>query len=481
MMQSSKTMMWPFVGLFLLLPACGDDGGGGSSGGGGGGGTDDGGGTGGDGDSGADDESGDGSPPDPGPNEHGDQCGGDVRGWETRCLVEELEAVASDRGEIPGVPPTGEHTQRALCCEGQPSVETADAGCHGYCMLELCEAALADHISRCDTCLGRNCGFDMTDCLDGGAHTQTFACLAPLGGNSYTLTASCSAINNEKRNPDGTFFFLQQPLNDTNDDPDICMPPDNLELDPPRGLGQFTASAGEGTVARVSWSLADMSGEESSDDLEVLFQYGIMPCATPSSDCLELTALKLTLPTTTAMGMTITNARLSVVAIEDAPVLERGERFSYPEGTIRVLMQAHVNGFPLVLTGTNVGSPSGRVSPEGDQFSFSGLRFEFVDSVITAALEIEIQGQYDARRPNAQITRSTAPESCDEPVTLLATSWDSDQDALSHTWWVRDIGSFTGPLLEVLLPAGEYDVMLTSRDPSGLVDSATLRYARTCR
>lgn len=144
-------------------------------------------------------------------------------------------------------------------------------------------------------------------------------------------------------------------------------------------------------------------------------------------------------------------------------------------------MQAHVNGFPLVLTGTNVGSPSGRVSPEGDQFSLSGLRFEFADSVIAAALEIEIQGHYDARRPNAQITRSTAPESCKEPVTLLATSWDSDQDPLTHSWWVRDVGSFTGPLLEVVLPAGEHDVMLTARDPSGLVDSTNLRYARTCR
>jgi len=413
------------------------------------------------------------------PDAHGDQCGGDVLGWETRCLVEDLEAVASDRGEIPGVPAIGAHTQRALCCEGQPSIETADEGCHGYCMLELCEAALADHVSRCDTCLVKDCGFDMTNCLGGGAHNQIFACLAPLGGNSYTLTATCSAANNEERNPDGTFFFLQDPS--PMDDPPICSPSDDLELDPPRGLGQFKASAGEGTVARVAWSLADMSGEESTDDLEVLFQYGIMPCAKPSSDCLELTALELTLPTTTTMGMTITQARLSVVAVEDAPVLERGERFSYPEGSIRVLMQAHVNGFPLVLTGTNVGSPNGRVSPEGDQFSLSGLRFEYADRVITAALEIEIQGQYEARRPNAQITRSIAPESCDEPVTLLATSWDSDQDALTHTWWVHDVGSFKGPLLEVMLPAGEHDVMLTSRDPSGLVDSTILRYARTCR
>ncbi len=56
MMRNDKTMAWPFLGLFLLLPACGDDGGGGS---GGGGGTDDGAGTGGENGDGADDESGD--------------------------------------------------------------------------------------------------------------------------------------------------------------------------------------------------------------------------------------------------------------------------------------------------------------------------------------------------------------------------------------------------------------------------------------
>jgi hypothetical protein len=144
-------------------------------------------------------------------------------------------------------------------------------------------------------------------------------------------------------------------------------------------------------------------------------------------------------------------------------------------------MQAYVDGIPLVLTGTNVGSPTGRLSPAGDQFTISGLRFEYTDNVVAAALDIEVQGQYDARRPTAQITRTLAPESCAEPVTLLATSWDADGDPLTHTWWVRDFGSFSGPLLELPLPAGEHTVILTSKDGSGLFDTETLRYARTCR
>ena len=43
------------------------------------------------------------------------------------------------------------------------------------------------------------------------------------------------------------------------------------------------------------------------------------------------------------------------------------------------------------------------------------------------------------------------------------------------------MGSFSGPLIEVALPAGKHDVMLTSFDPSGLFDSETLRYDRRCQ
>lgn len=361
-------------------------------------------------------------------------------------------------------------------------MRTADSGCDRVCIQEVCEAAKIDHMNRCEKCAWFDCGFDMSDCLDGRTHNQTVTCARPVQlPYGYTLTASCSAFNNEHRNADGTFAFFEQPTNDPTNDPPFCGTLDNIEHEPPRGLGQYTGSASQGTVARVTWSMAAAGGEEMSEELDVLFQYGITPCAAPSGDCLELAALELTLPTTTALGMTITNARLAVVSIDEAPVIERGEHFRFSEGVIRVLMQAYVDGFPLVLSGTNVGNPSGRLSPAGNQFSITDLRFVFEDSAIAAALEIEIQGQYDARRPNAQITQLTTPTTCDEPASLLATSWDDDQDPLTHTWWVRDVGTFSGPLLELALPAGTYDVMLTSQDPSGLFDTETLRYARRCR
>lgn len=41
--------------------------------------------------------------------------------------------------------------------------------------------------------------------------------------------------------------------------------------------------------------------------------------------------------------------------------------------------------------------------------------------------------------------------------------------------------SFERPLIEVVLPAGEHDVMLTSLDPTGRFDSQTLRYERRCQ
>jgi len=264
-------------------------------------------------------------------------------------------------------------------------------------------------------------------------------------------------------------------------DPPVCMPTGGLELEPPRGLGQYKGEEGEGTVARVTWSMVGSGGEEQSEELDVDLQYAIVPCSAPSGECMELTGLDLVLPETQVLGMTITQARLTVVAVAEAPMMERGEYFRFSDRSVRVLMEAHVDGYRLLLSGWNAGTPRGRLSPAGDQLSLTDLSFEFEDSVITATLEIGIQGQYDARRPNAQITHLTAPTSCQEPVTLLATSWDDDSDPLTHRWWIKDVGTFFGPSVEIVLPTGEHHVILTSRDPSGLFDTETLRYARRCQ
>jgi hypothetical protein len=475
-------MACPCAGLllFVIVIGCGDDSGGDSGGGGGTGEAD----TGGEGEAeggeGADDESGE--PPENEPDEDGDRCGTDIHGWQTRCMVEDVTASTSDQGSIPGAPAIGAHTGRTLCCEGNPPVATADAGCDAICRLEVCEAARLHHMSRCDACGPFDCGFDMSKCLGGGTHLQTVVCAEPLQWPVwYDLTASCSAFNNELRNPDGSFDFLEQPDNVVGNDPPTCEPADDLGYDPPRGLGQYKGSASDGTVARVTWSMADAGGEEQTEELYVRFEYAIVPCAAVSNACLQLTALEVTLPTTQVLGMTITNARLAVISVAEAPVMERGDHFHFSDGSMRVSVQAHVDGIPLALSGWNTGQPRGRLSPAGDQLSLDDLRFEFEDSMITAALEIGIQGHYDARRPNAQITHVTAPESCAEPVTLLATSWDDDGDALVHEWWIEGVGVLSGALVEVVLPAGEHDVRLTSFDPSGLFDHDTLRYVRMCQ
>ncbi|MCA9709013.1 MAG: hypothetical protein KDK70_24425 [Myxococcales bacterium] len=291
----------------------------------------------------------------------------------------------------------------------------------------------------------------------------------------------CTATSNERRNPDGSFEFLQQPDNNPLDDPPLCAPTAGLGHDPPMSIGQYAGSAGTATKARVVWSFADTEGDAQSEELDVQFDYALVPCAEPSGECLEITSLVLTLPTTEAFGMTISKARLEVVSLARAPMIERGQSFRFDDSSIGVLMQAHVDDVPLVLGGSNAGPTHGVLSPAGDQFSISGLRFEFEDSVITAALELEIQGHYDARRPNAQITILDAPASCQEPVTLLATSWDDDGEPLTHSWWVRDVGIFEGPMLELDGPAGDYTVLLTSSDPSGLFDTERLRYVGSCQ
>lgn len=460
MKRPDVTTTWPLLGVLLLLPACGDDAGGTAGGG-------------------TEGEGGDN--PVAGPDPHGNQCGNTVKGWQTSCFVQDVTAASSAWGAVPGAPPVGGYTGRSLCCEGAPSEETADGGCESICVLEACEAALLDHLAHCETCSWSNCGFDMSKCLQGGTHTQTMACLTPIGLYSYDLTIACSAFNNELRHPDGTFEFLEQPTNHPNNDPPICQPVGGLGHSPPRGLGQYTATESDGTLARVTWSISDTGGQQQSDALDVRLEYGLTPCAVSTNDCVELAALELTIPTTQALGLTITNARLEVVSVTGAPVLERGQHFRFADGALGVLVQASVDGMPVVLTGRNVGNIDGWVAPAGDQLSLSGLRFEFQDGVITAALEIEIQGRYLARRPNAQITGSTPPASCDEPVAWLATSWDDDHDPLTHTWWVRGVGSFSGPLLEVVLPPGDYDVTLISQDPSGLFDGTSLRYSRRCQ
>ena len=298
-------MAWPRWIVMSALCACGGDDGGGTAGGTEGG--TEGGTAGGTADGtadGSDESGGDLPPPGSDRDPNGDQCGGDVNGWQTTCLVDSVTAATSDMGPILGAPPVGASTGRFLCCEGRPTIETADHGCDGICQLEVCEAAKLAHMNRCESCGPFDCGFDMSNCLAGSPHDQLVLCAMPIQlPFSYTLTANCEASNNEVRNPDGSFHFLDQPVNDPMNDPPFCMPSSELGLDPPAGLGQFAGSASTGTKARVTWSLADADGEQQSEALDADFEYALVPCAGPAGECLQITSLLLTLPTTEALEL----------------------------------------------------------------------------------------------------------------------------------------------------------------------------------
>lgn len=405
-----------------------------------------------------------------------------VFGWETPCLVADRVVMASDRGEIPGVTPSGALTTRPLCCEGSPSVTTADQGCEDICILEACEAARIDHINRCTKCGAFNCGFDMSDCLSSPQSVQTVICLEPLTlPHQYTLTAVCSAFNNQGRNDDGSFLFLQHPVNNIDDDPLFCNGPEGQGVKPPRGLGQFSVREGAGSVALVTWTLEDLDGEEQSDQIDAHLEYGVIPCSTTMGNCVELASLVLTLPTTQVLGMTVANASLQVISVEEAPEIAAGGSIQYSEGALGILLRAQVDGTPLILAGYNSGNVSGLLAPEDDVFSLTGLRFEFDDGVISAMLEADVHGHYEVRAPTAEITLMPPSPICSDPVTFLATSWDPDLDIMSHRWWIEDVGTFHGSDLEVALGPGAYTIVLTTEDSTGSWDTETLYYTRSCQ
>lgn len=415
------------------------------------------------------------------PDAHGDQCGSDVFGWETPCFINSATVQKSQNGNTQDIPvPFTDATHGQLCCEGKPSIATADQGCEDICMREACEAARIDHMSQCDACGPWDCGFDMSNCLAGGSHDQTIACLWPLGVGQYTLTVECDAMNNAVRNEDGSFNWIEDP-NDTSNDRDLCNTPMNLEHDTFGALAQYSGSSSTGTTARVEWSLGASGGIESADEVDVEFGYGLVPCNGLDDLCLSVRTLKLSLPTTEVLGMTITGAQLIATSFQREPTIERGEDFSFPAESIEVILRAEVDGNLLVLTGHNMDTATGQLAPAGDSFSLSDLRFGFEDSILSATLEVNIQGGYDEHAPTALIQRMAAPSACAEPVVFAAASYDADDEPLEHRWWVPGMGSFSGPLLEVALPAAQSRVVLTSFDPSGRFDIEGLTYTRSCQ
>src|SRR5262245_61064245 len=103
------------------------------------------------------------------PDPYGDACGPEVVGWETDCnLVGQISYENPfARGELLELVPF-ESTTMVACCEGAPSITTADSACMDLCIAELCRIAeniyqqiAQEHGWLC----GFGCEFDTAGCL----------------------------------------------------------------------------------------------------------------------------------------------------------------------------------------------------------------------------------------------------------------------------------------------------------------------------
>src|SRR5690606_19533858 len=121
------------------------------------------------------------------------------------------------------------------------------------------------------------------------------------------------------------------------------------------------------------------------------------------------------------------------------------------------------------------------LAPTADTLTFSGLKFDYADTVIDAQLQIDIVGDYTERGPTAVIVPTDVPILCADPVTFRAASTDPDGGGLSHLWWVPNTLVSTGPTLEVVLANGPHSIAVISRDPDGNLDATAITYTRTCR
>lgn len=179
--------------------------------------------------------------------------------------------------------------------------------------------------------------------------------------------------------------------------------------------------------------------------------------------------------------MMLRNLHLFVEQVAPASPLSASGAFSFGAGTLRATLSVIVDGVPLVITGYNEGRASGVVLPRAGMATLTNLVFTFGDGVVAADLELNINGTYVRRAPEALIKVVESPTTCGMPVTFEAASIDLDGEALTHLWWVPPWFLGTGNLLDATLPPGSYHVYLTSIDPTGRFDSTALEHVRSCQ
>lgn len=424
-----------------------------------------------------------GGPPDPfelSPALGGGACGDDTFGWKTACEVYGQVSYQDplDLGQYVEVDPFTGPT--VACCEGHPSEATADAACEQSCTKQLCAIAenIYDQIAQengwhCTT----GCDFDRAGC-EAGLPVQQFP--HPPDGNDYPheVTVTCDATNVEPRHPDGTFEFIDFPVNSTYYDPETCSPEGLASGYQPLGsLVANTVREDVGTHALATWWTGAERGQEGTVDVEAELAYAIRPCG--DQECLELTRMHASIPEGSYAGLTVQSADLSLIGVSEPPVIDRAGAFTFPAGSLHFMLTATVAEVPLALTRTNAGAARGRVSHGADLFEMTDLHLAYEDTGFGAELRLDLAGAHTNRAPQSVIRRLDNPLDCNEPVVLQAASVDPEGDPMQHYWWTP-LGMFQAPTAELVLPAGAHFVVLVSADHRGAHDATSLTYERSC-
>lgn len=433
--------------------------------------------------------------------EYSDACRPDpagsefFQGWQvvcnassaTRKFVNPTDSVYVELEDVSG--PFG-----SICCGGSSPVEEADAACQVRCMEYVCEAARAQHVAwavdvssdgmggDCLDSVVTDCGFDFEACMSGMLHEQTGR---PGDLFTYVLQAECEAAHDQVRSPWGSdgnarWDWIELPNISGNDTAPVCAPAPEPEPGSPERSPEMEIEEEPGTSVTLRWVVAGgPSGTEQSLEPDVALAYSVSPCA--DGECISLSRLDLTIPDGIYHGLSLTNLHLILEEATPAVPLSASGGFVLPPRSLRATSSFNVQGIGIVVTGHNAGSARGVALPHADTMTLTNLAFDFDDGAFGAILEINLNGTYVRRAPEAVIKLIDIPTDCITPVTFEAASIDLDGDSLTHVWWVPPWFIGTGGLLEAPLPPGPHRIYLTSIDSSGRADSAALSHVRSCR
>ena len=417
-------------------------------------------------------------PDEPLADPHGEECGPDVIGWQTECNF--VGQISYENPLAPGefldIDPF-EGTM-AACCEGAPSITTADSACVDACIAELCRIAknIYQQIAHeNDWHCTQGCQFDTEACL-AGIPVQQFP-HPPLGDNyPHEVTVTCEATNVQPRHPDGVFAFIDIPDNHGLNDPPDCDPKREAGLGPD-SLAANTVIDDAGSYALATWWTRTSGGQQSSSDLEVQVGYRLYPC--DNAECVELTHFDAAIPAGSYAGLEVQSGKLTLVAVTAQPTVDRTGRFEFPAGSLHFVLTADIADARLTTTRTNATTTPGRVSPAIDLFELTDLQLHYEDGELGAELKLDLAGSHTNRAPRAAIRRLDLPLGCDEPVVFEAASVDPDGDAMQHYWWTP--GRMTNAsTTEVVLSPGSHRIVLLSVDGRGSHDATSLAFTRRC-